>query len=124
MAVDVTENLAGGSSRTGVRMGDAVGNRHEDGGRRAVPTHVGDQNAPFAVRQRKEIVIVAACSARGLVESSQVQGRDTGQLGRKQGALNVRDHLQFVVQGGVGRLQIRGENQVARRSSEKITYPH
>src|SRR3712207_7001791 len=54
-------------------VGDAVGDGHQHGGRRAVPAHVRDQDAPLPVRQREEVVVIPPRPLARLVVGRQLQ---------------------------------------------------
>ena len=81
MAADKVEHVAGRGRSAGIHVGNAVRHGHHHGGRRAVTAHVGNQDSPAAVGQRKEIVVVAAGSPRSLVMRGQLHRRNVGELG-------------------------------------------
>ena len=105
-------------------MGNAMRHRHEHGSRRAVAADVGDEDAPFPFGKREEIIIIAPCPGGRLIVDGQVHGRNPGQLGRQQRALDLADHLQLLVQRLVGLLQFVREHQVAGGPAKQIAQPH
>src|SRR6478735_2875117 len=64
MAIDVVENSQRRLKRTGIGVRDAMRYRHQHGRRTSVPADIRNEETPFAVGQRKEVVIVAACTLR------------------------------------------------------------
>ena len=104
-------------------VGDAVGDGHHHRRGRAVAADVGDQDAPLAVGEREEVVVVAARPLRRLVVGGQVEGRDRREHLGQQRALDVGDDLQLALDEGGGPLQLLGEDQVVRRPAEEVARP-
>ena len=72
LIVEVIEHPGGGHGRARVGVGDDVGDRHQHSRRGAVAAYIGEEDAPFATRQREEVIIVATGSLRGLVMGGEV----------------------------------------------------
>ncbi len=116
-------SVAGRVGGAGVGVGDAVRDGHHHRRGRAVAADVGDQEAPAAVGQREEVVVVAAGPLRGLVVRR--PGRGSGSRGslRQERALEVGDDLQLALDDVVGRLELLGEHEVVRRPAEQAAQP-
>ena len=107
----------------GQAVGQAVRDRHHDGRGRSMAADIRDQDSPAPVRQREEVVIVAAGPPRRAVVRRQLQGGNLGQDLRQERPLDVGDHLELALDDLVGVLQLIPQNQVMRHPAEQAADP-
>ena len=121
--VNIREQFAGlrNRARVGVRQG--VHDRHQDRGRCAVPTDVGDQESPFAILEREDVVIIPARARRGLVVRRQIETGDLGQVLGQERALDVGDHLELRIDLLVREVPFAFEHEHVRGPPEEIGPP-
>ena len=81
MAVQVFKDHRGRHGRAGVGVGDAVSDRHQNSRWGAVPTDVGDEDAPLVDGEREEVVVVAARLPRRPVRGGEVERGNCRQPG-------------------------------------------